>query len=104
MKRVRKLIGIVDLSTGVIKNREANTLTLDIPADLDRVTGGVSVDAERIVRYFAAGGARRLYIGRPSQLSGRVLGEECLVANEDIASEGYASLWRYDLSILHDPD
>jgi len=54
---MRKLIGIVDLSTGTIVNRRADTPTLDLPTDLDQVTGGVSVDPQRIVRYFAAGGA-----------------------------------------------
>jgi hypothetical protein len=97
---VKKLIGVVDLATGAIANRSAETLTLDIPADLDRETGSVSVDADRIVRYFAAGGARRLYVGRPSRLSARVLGEEFLVANEAIASEGSTCLRQYSLAIV----
>jgi hypothetical protein len=97
---MKKLIGVVDLCTGVVVNRGAETLTLDIPTDLDRETGGVSVDAERIVRYFAAGGARRLYIGRLNRLSDRVLGEECLVADEAIDAEGATCLRRYRLSVV----
>jgi len=98
---MKKLIQIVDLTSGAIANRRADTLTLDVPADLDRMTGGVSVDADRIVRYFAAGAARRLYIGRPSRLSGRVVGEECLVAVDALDSGGVICLRRYSLSVVH---
>jgi len=98
---MKKLIEIVDLSNGAITNRKPDTLTLDVPADLDWMTGGVSVDADRIVRYFAAGAARRLYIGRPRRLAGRVVGEECLVAVECAESENARSLLRYALSIVN---
>ena len=98
---MKKLIQIVDLTSGAIANRKADTPTLDVPADLDRMTGGVSVDADRIVRYFAAGAARRLYIGSLKRLSGRVVGEECLVAVEPLESEGVICLRRYSLSIVH---
>jgi hypothetical protein len=97
---VKTLIKIVDLTSGAITNRRADTPTLDVPADLDRMTGGVSIDADRIVRYFAAGAARRLYIGRPRQLSGRLVGEECLVAVEGFESENVICQ-RYSLSIVH---
>jgi len=97
---VKKLIEIVDLASGAIKNRRADTLTLDVPADLDWQTGGVSIDSERIVRYFAAGAARRLYVGSPKRLSGRVVGEECLVAVEHLESESAACLRRYSLSVV----
>jgi len=97
---MKKLIEIVDLSSGAITNRTADTPTLDIPADLDRQTGGVSIDADRIVRYFAAGAARRLYVGSPRRLSGRVVGEECLVAVERLESESAACLRRYSVSIV----
>ncbi len=97
---MKRLIGVVDLGTGVTRNRRPETLTLDIPADLDRQTGGVSVDAERIVRYFGMAGARRLYIGQFNHLSQRVVGEECLVADEPAASEGPASVRRYRLSAV----
>jgi hypothetical protein len=98
---MKTLIQIVDLTSGAIANRRPDTPTLDVPVDLDRMTGGVSVDADRIVRYFAAGAARRLYIGRPRRLSGRVVGEECLVAVEPIESEGIVCLRRYSLSVVH---
>ncbi len=97
---MKTLIQIVDLTSGAITNRRADTPTLDVPADLDRMTGGVSIDADRIVRYFAAGAARRLYIGRPRLLSGRLVGEECLVAVEGLESEGVICQ-RYSLSVVH---
>jgi hypothetical protein len=97
---MKKRIEIVDLSSGAITNRHADTLTLDIPADLDRMTGGVSIDADRIVRYFAAGAARRLYVGRPSRLSARVVGEECLVAVDRFEGSGAACLGRYSLCVV----
>jgi hypothetical protein len=98
---MKKLIEIVDLSSGAITNRNGDTLTLDVPVDLDWMTGGVSVDAERVVRYFAAGATRRLYVGRPSRLSGRIVGEECLVEGEGAKSENTAPLRRYSLSVVH---
>jgi hypothetical protein len=95
---MKKLVGIVNLSTGAIRQRSAETLTLDVPVDFDRETASASVDGERIVRYFAAGGSRRLYVGRPRELSGRVVGEECLVADDQLATDD--SLSRYTLSVV----
>ena len=97
---MKKLIGIVDLTSGAITNRKANTLTLDVPADLDWQTGGVSIDADRIVRYFAAGAARRLYIGTPRRLSARIVGEECLVAVEPLDTVSFSCSRRYSLSVV----
>jgi hypothetical protein len=50
--------------------------------------------------YLATGAARRLYLGRPRELSGRVVGEECLVAGEHLESQTAASLRRYSLSVV----
>jgi hypothetical protein len=99
-RRMKKHIEIVDLTSGAITNRKADTLTLDVPADLDWQTGGVSIDPERIVRYFAAGAARRLYVGSPRHLSGRVVGEECLVAVEHLERQSADCLRRYSLSVV----
>ena len=52
-----KTIAIVDLSTGRTQERRRNTLTLDIPHDLDCATGGVLVDTNSVGHYFAAGAA-----------------------------------------------
>jgi hypothetical protein len=98
---MKKLIEIVDLTSGAITNRKADTPTLDVPADLDWQTGGVCIDGDRVVRYFAAGAARRLYVGSPSQLSRRVLGEECLVAVELFATQTAACLRRYCLAVVN---
>ncbi|MFL5312860.1 MAG: hypothetical protein ACJ79H_20705 [Myxococcales bacterium] len=97
---MKKLIEIVDLTSGAITNRNAETPTLDVPADLDWQTGGVSIDADRIVRYFAAGAARRLYVGKPRQLSGRGVGEQCLVAVEQLDIRSGDPLCRYSLSLV----
>jgi len=43
----------------------------------------------------------RLYVGRPTRLSGRVVGEECLIAVEALESEGATCLRRYSLSVVH---
>jgi hypothetical protein len=104
-RRTKKLIEIVDLISGVITNRNANTLTLDVPADLDWQTGGVSIDANRIVRYSAVGAARRLYVGNPRLLSGRSVGEKCLVAGEplevgSLGGQRDTCLRRYSLSVV----
>jgi hypothetical protein len=98
-RRMKKLIEIVDLISGIITNRKTDTLTLDIPADLDWQTGGVSIDAGRIVRYFAPGAAPRLYVGCPRRLSARTVGEECLVAVAPFDS-GSATCSRYSLSVV----
>jgi hypothetical protein len=44
------LIAVVDLTSGKQLERDKETLTLDIPPDFDRETGGVFVDADRLGR------------------------------------------------------
>jgi hypothetical protein len=95
-----KTIAVVDLGTGRIQERRRNTLTLDIPLDLDWATGGVSVDATSLGHYFAAGGQRLVYATRPSLLSGRGLGAECLVADDLNGRTGETCLQRYRLSAV----
>jgi len=92
-----KTIAIVDLSTGRTQERRRNTLTLDIPHDLDWATGGVSVDANSVGHYFAAGGQRLVYATKPTLLSGRGLGAKCLVAEDLIGHTGESCLHRYRL-------
>jgi hypothetical protein len=77
-----------------------DTLTLDIPLALDWATGGVSVDANSLGHYFAAGGQRLVYATKPSLLSGRGRGAECLVAEDLIGRTGEACLQRYRLSVV----
>src|SRR2546423_8166432 len=95
-----KTIAVVDLRTGCIQARRRNTLTLDIPHDLDWRTGGVSVDANSLGHYFAAGGQRLVYATMPAPLSGRELGANCLVAEDLIRGTRKSSLCRYRLSAV----
>ena len=80
-----KMIAVVDLSTGCIQERRRNTLTLDIPHDLDWKTGGVSVDANSLGHYFTCGGQ---------------LGANCLVADDLTGRASGSCLRRYRLSAV----
>ena len=95
-----KTIAVVDLGTGRIEERGRNTLTLDIPLDLDWATGGVSVDGSSLGHYFAAGGQRLVYATKPTLLSGRGLGAKCLVAEDLFDRAGQNCLHRYRLSAV----
>jgi hypothetical protein len=75
-----KLIGVVDLSSGAVTDCRVDCLTLDVPPDIDRSTGSVSLSADNVARYVTASGLKRSYLAHPSALSGRARGEECLVA------------------------
>jgi hypothetical protein len=97
---MKKLIGIVDLASGMIANRRRDSLTLDIPPDLDWVTGGVSLDADSLGRYVATGGKSRVYFASPRHLSVRTRGEECLVAAADVDSSGETCRRRYRISMV----
>ena len=44
-------VSVVDLSSGTVRSREDETLTLDLPSDFDRSTGGVFVNADQLGRY-----------------------------------------------------
>jgi hypothetical protein len=96
-------IGIVDLTSGIVTDRDLETLTLDVPTDLDRASGGVSVDADKLGVYFAPGGARHVYATRPLQLSARTGGQECLVADEEILAGGDHAVRRYRLCAIEPP-
>ena len=95
-----KMIAVVDLSTGCIQERRRNTLTLDIPHDLDWKTGGVSVDANSLGHYFICGGQRLVYATMPTLLSGRELGANCLVADDLTGRTSGSCLRRYRLSAV----
>jgi len=95
-----KTIAVVDLSTGCIQERRGNTLTLDIPHDLDWKTGGVSVDANSLGHYFTCGGQRLVYATMPTLLSGRELGANCLVADDLTGRASESCLCRYRLSAI----
>ena len=76
-----RMIAVVDLASGEVLHRPSDTLTLDVPADLDRTTGVMSLDPRSHCHYIATDGKQREYSAFPRPLSWRVSGEECLVAD-----------------------
>lgn len=94
------LIAVVDLTSGKQFEREQETLTLDIPPDFDRQTGGVFVDANKLGRYRTTKGETRVYSTAPKHLSHRAAGEECLVATEEVDSTGVACRRHYWRSVV----
>ena len=84
---MNSLIGVVDLASGAITSCRQDSLTLDIPSDLDPTAGVVSLDAE-LGRYVTRSGERREYSARPVLLSRRSPGEECLVASAELDHDG----------------
>ena len=95
-----QLISVVDLGSGKQSEREQETLTLDIPPDFDRETGGVFVGADKLGRYRTTGGETRVYSTAPSHLSDRAAGEECLVAMQEVDSSGAVCTRRYWRSVV----
>jgi hypothetical protein len=75
-----KLIGVVDLSNGAVTDCRVDCLTLDVPPDIDRNTGSVSLSADNVARYVTESGLKRSYLAHPTALAARARGEECLVA------------------------
>jgi hypothetical protein len=98
---MKSLIGVVDLSSGAITSRQQDSLTLDIPSDLDPSDGVVSLNAAKLGRYVTSSGERREYSALPVLLSRRVPGEECLVASTEIEADGERT--QYRLAMV-DPD
>ena len=97
---MKKLIGVVDLASGTVTNRRPDSLTLDVPPDLDWITGGVSLDADSLGRYEAAGGESRVYFASPKHLWRRARGEECLVAAAGVDRSGATCTRRYRTSMV----
>jgi hypothetical protein len=77
-----RMIGVVDLVTGEIKDRASTTPTLDVPPDFERATGIVSLDYRSHGRYVATDGKEREYSAFPRPLSWRIRGEECLIVDQ----------------------
>ena len=99
---MEQLIAVIDLFSGVVSDREKDTLTLDVPAGFDGKTGGggVSVDADKLGRYLTVEGQTRVYATAPKYLSHRWPGEECLVATVDVDTTGAACTRHYWLSVV----
>jgi hypothetical protein len=83
---MKRMIPIVDLSSGTISDRPSNTLTLDLPVDFDRAEPNAELDAESRVRYLSLDGKRVVRAVFPRPLSWRVHGEECLVSDHASAA------------------
>ena len=97
---MKKLIGVVNLANGAITNRRQDCLTLDIPADLDRTSGSVSVNADNLGRYLTPTGESRVYFASPRVLSRRAPGEECLVAATRIETIDETCTRRYRVAMV----
>ena len=91
---MNRMIALVDLASRQVSDRPDDTLTLDVPPDSDR-RGVVSLDPQSYGHYIATDGRNREYAARTRPLSGRALGEECLVAvRNDEAPISWASVYR----------
>jgi len=76
-----RMIAVVDLVSGEVVDRPSTTLTLDVPPDLERPSGVVSLDPQSHGHYVATDGKKREYSVFPRPLSWRAFGEECLIAD-----------------------
>ena len=88
---IQRTIAVVDLDSGKITDCTSDTLTLDVPADLDRHARVVPGDAGSGAHYLSVSGTRLVNPAHPRPLSWRIPGEDCLVArtrgkNKEIAS------------------
>ena len=91
---MRRMISIVDLSTGRIWTRPSTTLTLDLPGDFDREIPIAALDAKSHARYHTTDGKTVSRVVHPRPLSWRVRGEECLIAEQ---AAGVTSPGQYTL-------
>ena len=83
---MRRMMPIVDLTTGAISIRSSHTLTLDLPPDFDRAAAIAEFDVQSRVRYLSVEGKRVVRPVNTRPLSWRVHGEECLVADHTTAA------------------
>lgn len=97
---MKRMITVVDLSTGAVTARPSDTRTLDVPGDIDPAASVAAVDRQSHALYRATSGKEVRCAVHLRPLSWRVRGEECLIA-EDGALNGGAD--RYTLCAI-DPD
>lgn len=97
---MQKLITVLDLTSGKQSQRDEDTLTLDIPQDIDRGAGGVFVNSDKLGRYRTMNGETRVYSTSPRLLSHRAPGEECLVATAEVDSTGASCTRHYWRSVV----
>jgi hypothetical protein len=80
---MERMIAVADPLSGEVVHRPSHTLTLDVPADLDRAIGIVSLDPKSQGHYIATDGRQREYLASTTPLSCRAPGEVCLVAERN---------------------
>lgn len=78
---MKRMIPIVDLSSGAVSDRPSSTPTLDLPQDFDRTAPSAEVDVHSRVRYLTSAGKNVVKPALQRPLSWRVHGEECLVSD-----------------------
>jgi hypothetical protein len=83
---MKRMIPIVDLTSGAVSMRPSNTPTLDVPQDFDQATAIAEFDVQLRVRYLSVDGKKVVRAGFPRPLSWRVHGEECLVSDHASAA------------------
>jgi hypothetical protein len=79
---MRRMIPIIDPSSGTVKDRPSNTPTVDLPQDFDRTGSSAEVDVHSRVRYVTFEGKSVVRPALQRPLSFRVHGEDCLVSDE----------------------
>jgi len=91
---MRRMISIVDLTTGRVWTRRSDTPTLDLPGDFDRQIPVAALDARQRAVYRNLDGKSISRVVHPRPLSWRVRGEECLIAEQ---AAGVTSPGQYTL-------
>src|SRR5947209_2437518 len=76
----RRTVTVIDFISGQVAARDADTRTLDVPADFDRTACVASVDAHARAHYLSTAGTTLVNASFPRPLSWRIPGEVCLVA------------------------
>lgn len=94
---MKRMIMLVDLTTGAVVARPSDTRTLDVPCDFDPEARVAALDGRSNALYRAATGKEVSRAVYPRPLSWRVQGEECLVADD--AAPGRAG-GRYTLCAI----
>ena len=97
---MRRPISVVDATSGAVNERDAETLTRDLPPGFAPGAIDLVVDADRLGHYQTASGEARVYLTAPRQLRRRWRGEECLVAAQEVERGGAVCTRRYLRSIV----
>ena len=83
-----QLIPVVNLTSGIITDVSPETLTLDVPVDLDERAAGVSLDRSGLIHYPRADGMPQTRGAISKRLAERQSGEACLVCSPESGVDG----------------